>query len=249
MDAAELGDRIVAVVEEDPFVELLGAFETHRGIDRLVAADVEVADELVEEQPTERLRAAAVASEQRALDDLGQVHEGEHRAVEVREIPAQYVALFRGEGFGDVHSHGATSYGGVPAGPAIARAADLHRCGLRGDAQCRITAASGSTLIDSERVGKAAPPSIDTTCPRGNSQLASRQGPNRDAGVRDVRAVPEPAADREPVAPRQACPPRRPPPVRRSDGRVVRRPSRRGTRRSSRRSPAPATTRPGATTT
>ena len=121
VDATELGDGVVAVVEEDPLVQLLGPFEADRGVDRLVAGDVEIADELVEEQPSQRLRAAAVAGEQRALHHLGKVDEGEHRPVEVREIPAQYVPLLRGEGFGDVHSHGATSYGGVPAGPVIAR--------------------------------------------------------------------------------------------------------------------------------
>src|SRR4029077_1443215 len=119
--ATELGDGVVAVVEEDPFVQLLGPFQTHGGVDRLVAGDVEVADELVEEQPSQRLRAAAVASEQCTLHDFGKVDEGEHRTIEVREIPAQYVSLFRGEGFGDVHSHGATSYGRVPVGPVIAR--------------------------------------------------------------------------------------------------------------------------------
>ena len=121
VDAAELGDRVVAVVEEDPLVQLLGPFEADRGVDRLVAGDVEVAHELVEEQPSQRLRAAAVAGEQRALHDLGKVDEREHRTVEVREVPAQYVSLVRGEGFGDVHSHGATSYGRVPAGPVIDR--------------------------------------------------------------------------------------------------------------------------------
>ena len=59
----------------------------------LVAGDVEVADELVEEQPAQALRAAAVAGEQRALDDLGQVDEGEHRAVEVGEVAAQDVGF------------------------------------------------------------------------------------------------------------------------------------------------------------
>ena len=57
--------------------------------------DVEVADELVEEQAPQALRAAAVAGEQRALDDLGQVDQCEHRAVEVGEVPAQHVGFVR----------------------------------------------------------------------------------------------------------------------------------------------------------
>ncbi len=52
---AELRDRVVSVVEEHPFVELLGTVETDRGVDGVVAADVEIADELVEEEATQRL--------------------------------------------------------------------------------------------------------------------------------------------------------------------------------------------------
>ena len=80
VNAAELGDGVVAVLEEHPLVELLGALEADGGVDAVVAGDVEVADELVEEQAAQALRAAAVAGEQRPLDDLGQVDEGEHRA-------------------------------------------------------------------------------------------------------------------------------------------------------------------------
>ena len=59
MDAAELGDRVVAVLEEDPVVELLGPLEADGGVDRLVAGDVELADELVEEEPAQGLGASA----------------------------------------------------------------------------------------------------------------------------------------------------------------------------------------------
>ncbi len=105
MDSAELGDRVVAVVEEHPLVQLLRAVEADRGIDRMVAAHVEVADELVEEQAPQRLVAAAVPGEQRALDDFGQIDQREHRTVEVGEVPAQHIGFVRGEGLGDVHSH------------------------------------------------------------------------------------------------------------------------------------------------
>jgi hypothetical protein len=53
---AELGHRVVAVLEEHPVVELLGPPQADGGVDGLVALDVEVADELVEEQPPQALR-------------------------------------------------------------------------------------------------------------------------------------------------------------------------------------------------
>ena len=112
VDAAELGDRVVAVLDEHLLVE------RPRPARRPTVAsivwsprDVEVADELVEEQPAQALRAAAVAGEQRALHDLGQVDQGEHRPVEVREVPPQHVGFLRGELLGDVGSHGRRSYG------------------------------------------------------------------------------------------------------------------------------------------
>ena len=82
--AAELRDRVVAVADEDPLVELaralaLGAVERARP--RATSPG-----ELVEEQPPERALVARVAREQRALHGLGQVHEREHRPVEVREV-------------------------------------------------------------------------------------------------------------------------------------------------------------------
>ena len=87
-------------------VEVLGTFEAHRGVDGLVAADVEVADELVEEQPAQALRAAAVAGEQGAFHHLGQVHEREHGPVEVGEVPPKDRLLGTAEVFGDVGGHG-----------------------------------------------------------------------------------------------------------------------------------------------
>ena len=56
--AAELGDGVVAVLEEDAVVELLGPAQADGRVDGRVAGDVEIADELVEEQPPEALRAA-----------------------------------------------------------------------------------------------------------------------------------------------------------------------------------------------
>ena len=106
--AAQLGDGVVAVLEEHLLVQLLGPFETDRGVDRLVAGDVEIADELVEEQPPQALRAAAVAGEQGPLHDLREVDEGEHRPVEVGEVAPEDVALLGGEVLRHVDSHGAS---------------------------------------------------------------------------------------------------------------------------------------------
>ena len=103
--APELGDRVVAVLEEDPVVQLLGPLQAHRGVDRRVAGDVEVAHELVEEQAAQALGRARVTGEQRPLHDLGQVHEGEHRTVEVREVPPQDVGLRGGVLLADVDGH------------------------------------------------------------------------------------------------------------------------------------------------
>ncbi len=116
---AELCDRVVAVVEEDTLVELFGTVEADRCVDRVVAADVEIADELVEEQAPERLVTAAVAGEERPLDHLWQVDESEHRTVEVGEVAAQHIGFVRGEGLRDVHSHDGTLYGPTTRGSGI----------------------------------------------------------------------------------------------------------------------------------
>ena len=106
--ATQLGDRIVAVLEEHLLVQLLGALEPDRGVDRLVAGDVEIAHELVEEEPPEALGAAAVAGEQGTLHDLREVHECEHRTVEIGEVAPEDVALLGREVLRDVDSHGAS---------------------------------------------------------------------------------------------------------------------------------------------
>ncbi len=49
VDPAELRDRVVAVLEEDPLVQLLRASQADRGVDGRVARDVELSYELVEE--------------------------------------------------------------------------------------------------------------------------------------------------------------------------------------------------------
>ena len=93
----------------------------------MVAGDVEVADELVEEQPAQALRAAAVAGEQRALDHLGQVDQGEDRPVEVGEVPPEDVGLLGGEVLRHVRGHGPSRYLAASAGPRNREASDLVR--------------------------------------------------------------------------------------------------------------------------
>lgn len=48
VDATELGDRIIAVLEEYSCVQLFGSFESDGGVNGDVALDVKVTDELVE---------------------------------------------------------------------------------------------------------------------------------------------------------------------------------------------------------
>jgi hypothetical protein len=69
--AAELRHRIVSVLDEHSVVELLGALDTDL---RQLATLVDVFGELIEEQPTQRLRGPRIPREKRPLHDLGQVH-------------------------------------------------------------------------------------------------------------------------------------------------------------------------------
>ncbi len=95
----ELGDRVVAVLVEHPLVEVFSALEADR---RLVGghatcdlgdADLGLVVELVEEEPPHRFRRPAVAGEQGALHDLGQVDDAEDRQVDVGEEPFEDTAL------------------------------------------------------------------------------------------------------------------------------------------------------------
>ena len=51
MDTAELRYRIVAVFEEDLFIQLFRSSHPDRGVDRIIPGDIELADELIEEEP------------------------------------------------------------------------------------------------------------------------------------------------------------------------------------------------------
>ena len=124
VDAAELGDGVVAEVAEDPLVELLGPLQPDRRVDGRVAGDVEVVDELVEEEPPQALRRARVAGEERPADDLRQVDEREHRTVEVRDVVAEHLALVGGEGLGCVGRHLDETTRRRPAGRGSRRGPD-----------------------------------------------------------------------------------------------------------------------------
>ena len=82
--AAELRDRVVAVLVEHPLIELVGALECPRRTPAGACSTVGV--ELVEEQPAQRLGRPRVAREQRALHRLRQIDQREDRPVEVREV-------------------------------------------------------------------------------------------------------------------------------------------------------------------
>ena len=58
MDAAELGDGIIAVLEKDLVVEFLGASEPDRRVDGLVTLDVEFSNELLQEESTQAQRSS-----------------------------------------------------------------------------------------------------------------------------------------------------------------------------------------------
>ena len=101
----QLRHRVVAILEEHLLVQFLGPLQTDGGVHTLIAGDVEVAHELVEKQSPQTLGTSAVPSEQRTLDHLGQVHQSEHRAVEIGEITAKDLGLRRGELLGGVDRH------------------------------------------------------------------------------------------------------------------------------------------------
>ena len=63
MHTTELGDGVVAVLEEHLVVELLGPPQTHGGVDTGIPGDVELSDELIEEEPTKTLGRPGVPSE------------------------------------------------------------------------------------------------------------------------------------------------------------------------------------------
>jgi hypothetical protein len=82
--AADLGDRVVAVTDEDALVELRRA-GTLLGVEG-AAGGGRVGDELVEVEAADRPGIARIAGKKRPFDGLGQVDEGEHRPLQVGEV-------------------------------------------------------------------------------------------------------------------------------------------------------------------
>jgi hypothetical protein len=102
--AAQLRDRVVAVLDEDAVVQLLGLGGADL-VDRRAGLPLV---ELVEEEPSQRLLRARVPSEERALHDLGQVDDREDGPVDVGEVAREDRALLGREVFDDVRvGHGA----------------------------------------------------------------------------------------------------------------------------------------------
>src|SRR5262249_9086014 len=89
--AAELGNRIVAVLHENALEELLGTPGAGTGVSGVARRSLETAraQELVKEEPAQRLGRPRAAREQRAFHDLGKVDQREHRAVEIREVRSE----------------------------------------------------------------------------------------------------------------------------------------------------------------
>jgi hypothetical protein len=112
--AAELRDRVVAVAKEHVLVEPARPL-AFRAVERSGDAGINVGGELVEEEAPQGSGVARVAREQGALDGLRQVHEAEHRQVEVREVGLERGALCGGELFDGV-LHGRASLAPDPEG-------------------------------------------------------------------------------------------------------------------------------------
>ena len=137
MDAAELGDGVIAVFEEDLVVEFLGASKPDRRVDGLVTLDVEFS-----RTPSRRVDAGSAQfvnnAQQGAFHNLGQVDEGKDGLVEVREVPTEDIGFFGGELFGDVDRHRVETLGGARNAPRM-RVAGL---------------AAGQTVDERERHGQ-----------------------------------------------------------------------------------------------
>ena len=72
---------------------------------RGVPGDVQLAHELVQEQPPQALRGPRVAGEQCPFDHFGQVDQGEDRLVEIGDVAAENVLLLSAEGLHGVGEH------------------------------------------------------------------------------------------------------------------------------------------------
>ena len=124
---AQLGHRVVPVVVEDPLVQRGRPGHPDLGGRRLLPR-LDLVGELVQEQPAQGLARAGVAGEQRPLDRLGQVAQGEHRPVEVGDVRGQAGPLVGGELLDPV---GRLGLSGHPSGPNLITTAPAAARGRR----------------------------------------------------------------------------------------------------------------------
>ncbi len=115
MGAADLGDRVVAVADEDPLVELrrprpllvVEGAAGARGVGR----------ELLEVEPAHGPGIARIAGKKRPFDGLRQVDQSEHRPLEIGEVGSEDRSLLGGEFLDRIahraHRSGAGRRGGV----------------------------------------------------------------------------------------------------------------------------------------
>jgi hypothetical protein len=106
VNSAELRYRIIAVLKEYFVIQRFGPFQAHGRINANIASDIEVADELVEKEPPERLRRPGVSGKERALHYLGQIDQGEDWEVQVCKIPTKNGLLIGAEFLSDIGGHG-----------------------------------------------------------------------------------------------------------------------------------------------
>jgi hypothetical protein len=108
MDPTELGDRIVAVLEEHPLIEILGPamvdewVGTAETFGQSFDTGIGVVYELVQKQPSNRLGRPGVAGEECPFHYFRKVDQGEHRAVDVGKKPCQDCGFGRAERFFEV---------------------------------------------------------------------------------------------------------------------------------------------------
>ena len=95
MGAADLGDRVVAVADEDALVEL-GRPRALLVVEGPPGARC-VGRELLEVEPADGPGIARIAGKKRPFDGLRQVDQGEDGAVEIGEVGSEDRSLLGGE--------------------------------------------------------------------------------------------------------------------------------------------------------
>jgi len=99
-------------------IELFGFRKANRSVDRVIARNVEVFDELVQEQPPKAFMGSAISGKQRPFDYFRQINQRKNGLVQVGEVPTKDVFFGRRKLFDGVVSqcesqtseHGQTDY-------------------------------------------------------------------------------------------------------------------------------------------